>query len=225
LCNDLPAFDGSDGALIDRLLILPFKTFFWKDEDKLKEAKKRGVKDKFIKKADKSSEFKNSLYSEKAEIIRWMIENYNHLNTKLDGAIKESPESLLYKQKYVQDNNDIGLFLDTFCIIDYSTEENWFIKADDLLDEYHNFMGSEKRQRKSFVADIRKENVLIENVQKWFNDVDSSGNSIKKRKVVLTNIRLRTPEEKRILAEKEGLETEKEPEPYVLDEETDNIPF
>jgi phage/plasmid-associated DNA primase len=192
--NDLPQFDGTDGAFIDRLMVLPFKMFFWKDETKLDYAKKRGISTKYIKKAKKGSKFKSSLYSEKAGIIKWMIEKYNYLNTELDGSIPESNESLIYKHKYVSENNDIGLFMEQMCIIDYDKTEDWSIKADDLLKEYHDFMGTEKRGRKSFIADIKKQCVIIDNVQKWFEEFEGA-NIIKKRHVVLTNIKLKTEKE------------------------------
>ena len=45
-CNDLPSFEANDPAMINRMVILPFKMRYYKDNDDLEEIRRKGVDEK-----------------------------------------------------------------------------------------------------------------------------------------------------------------------------------
>lgn len=160
--NDLPAIYGDDHAFNDRLIVIPFKMFFYKDEDKRRSALRRGVDEKYMKLADNSKDFKRGLYEEKAGIIKWMIENYNYMNTHMKGVIPESEECKNKKQSYIEDNDDIGVFLDEICEIDETGGKGWYIQLEELANEFREFTGSHKKGTKSIIRDIVESHNAIE---------------------------------------------------------------
>jgi hypothetical protein len=211
--NDLPAVNGVDFAFEDRLIVIPFMMFFFKDEEKKQKALDLGTPEKFIKAANNSKGFKESLYSEKAGILKWLIDNYNHLNNNLGGVIPESAECKLKKNTYITDNNDIGLFVKENCIIDPSGALGYFSLPEDLAEEYRQFTGQRKRASRGIVDDIIKCHQIIRRDVDRVDVPDDFGNRSKKQARIVRNI---------ILKGKQPLETA--PPPGADDAEL-YIPF
>ena len=189
--NDLPAIYGDDYAFNDRLMVIPFKMFFYKDDDKKKMALRRGVNKNFLMKANNTKIFKKSLYAEKAGIIKWMIQNYNNLNNKMDGVIPESPECKRKKNSYIEDNDDMGVFISEICDIDETGDHGWFITLEEIAEEFRNFTGSHKKGTKSIIRDIAETHDMIERGVEIISTMNSAGAYEKKQSRVLKNIRLR----------------------------------
>jgi putative DNA primase/helicase len=215
--NDLPAIYGDDYAFNDRLIVIPFKMFFYKDEDKKISAIRRGVDEKYLMLADSSKDFKRGLYGEKAGIIKWMIENYNFMNTDLGGVIPESIECKQKKASYIEDNDDIGVFLSEICEIDETRSKGWYMQLEELAEEFREFTGSQKKGTKSIIRDIVESHNCIERGVESVvaGGHDYSGNFKMKQTRVLRNIRLRE-----LSAEaKETRNTEAEKSQAELDDE------
>jgi phage/plasmid-associated DNA primase len=221
--NDLPSFHGEDFAFNDRLLVLPFNTVFWKDKDKKQSAINRGVDEKHMVKADSSQTFKESLYSEKAGIIMWMIKNYVELNTEHGGVIPESPECILNKIKYIKDNNETGVFIEELCEIDVTGKEGWYILPDDLVAAYRDFTGLKKKGSIKIVKEIVGSHSSIGREVRRVPRSDEYGNRVNTPIRVVTNISLKDDVEK---PESEKPESEKpEKKRESKDINIDEIPF
>ena len=192
--NDLPAINGDDHAFLSRLVTIPFNTIFYKDEEKKQDAIKRGVKEKHLKKANDTDKFKTSLYSERAGIIKWMIDNYNKLNKDLGGIIPESAECQMKKHKYVDSNDDIKIFIDHFCMIDETGGRDWMESYSRLADAFKDFSGKHKMSERRIASDIKKYHEILSSDVKRVNEYE--GGVIKrKQKSVIMNIRLKTEDE------------------------------
>jgi len=209
--NDLPRFEGDDFAFTDRLIVIPFNMFFYKDEEKKLSALKRGVNKKNLKKADNTVDFKQSLYRERAGIIRWMIDNYNYLNNELSGVIPESPQCKQKKGHYIDDNDEIGLFIENFCKIDKSGELDWYERNETLANEFREFTGQHKRGERTIINDIKKHHGVLYTAVRWVSFEEGSV-VVKKQKTVMNNIKLKN-------------EKEIEQENIVEHDEQDEIPF
>ncbi len=230
--NDMPFIYGDDYAFVDRLMVIPFKMFFWLDESKKQSAIMRGVQDKYLVKADDTKKFKESLYSEKAGIIKWMIDNYNYLNNELKGSIPESAECNLKKSNYVDDNDDMGVFIKEVCQIDETGEKGWFIILEDIAEAFRDFTGSHKRATKGIIKDLLSAHDIISRGTTRKQIFDSYGNGKKISARTLKNILLKDETEQfeaKMNKEKRTKETEKEK--LLIDEIkddknlTDTIPF
>ena len=192
--NDLPSFHGDDYAFLDRLLVLPFNRTFYKDEEDKKQWIKRGKKEINMKLKDDTTSFKESLYSEKAAVIKWMIDNYLYLEKELNGVIPESPECKIKKKIYIRDNDEVGIFIEHFCVIDETGKLDYYERLDTIADVFKEFTGFIKMSPKKIGADIMKYHGIIDKGVKWV--IDSTGGGVdKKQKTVLTNIRLKNDKE------------------------------
>ena len=210
--NDLPAIYGDDYAFNDRLIVIPFKMFFYKDDEKKKMAVRRGVDEKYLSRANSSKKFKQGLYLEKAGIVKWMIENYNNLNNTLGGVIPESLECKQKKTAYIEDNDDIGVFLSEICEIDETGEKGWYMLLEDLADEFREFTGSQKKGTKSIIRDIVESHSCIERGVRRVatGERDYEGSLRMKQTRVLENIRLRSVTGDSGAEKKESGKTEQE---------------
>lgn len=126
--NYLPSFSAYDEAFIDRLLIIPFNTSFYSDE-KQKQAfidRRR----KYIVEAQDGRELMSKILEERAGIIRLFIRTYLDIGRSL--TVSKECEDLL--AVYVEDNNDLGQFLDTYCIF----EEDGFAPTKTMVDFFND---------------------------------------------------------------------------------------
>lgn len=211
--NDLPAFYGDDYAFVDRLLVIPFNMFFWKTKEKKEQVIKKGIKEKYLIKANDSKEFKNSLWSERAGIIKWMIDNYNHLNNNLEGIIPESPECILKKTKYVDDNDEIGIFIKEVCEIDGTGSKGWFTPLKNLADTFRDFTGYYKWSTISIIKGIRETHDILIDGSKRIKRKDEKGIEKIRQTKILKNIIIKD--------EQENFENENEQEKLLIDDLND----
>lgn len=122
--NYLPHFQGADTALVDRLLTIPFNNEF-----------KAGMKN-----TRSRDEIIKNLEVEQPAIIKFLTKNYIILKNKLQLAIPESEECKSLKRRYVQDENELGTFINEMCIIN-PTDSECKIKKDMLAKTYRDFCG------------------------------------------------------------------------------------
>lgn len=126
--NYLPSFSAYDEAFIDRLLIIPFNTSFYSDE-KQKQAfidRRR----KHLIPAQDGRELMDKVLAERAGILRKLISVYMDIGRSLN--ISKECEDLL--AVYVEDNNDLGQFLDTYCVF----EPEGFAPTKTLVDFFND---------------------------------------------------------------------------------------
>jgi phage/plasmid-associated DNA primase len=139
-CNDLPTFDGNDPAMINRLVILPFRMRYYKDSDDLEEIRRKGVEEKFIKKAGDRDRLIGEMLKERAGIIRLMIDDYIELVTRHTGAIPQSEECKQEKLNYREQNDILGEFVRSMCEIN-DVRPDYFETLTDLAAAYSEFAG------------------------------------------------------------------------------------
>jgi P4 family phage/plasmid primase-like protien len=176
-CNDLPSFNANDPALVNRMIIIPFKMRYYKDENDLEEIRRRGVEEKYIKKAGDRDELINSVLSERPGIIKMMIEDYVRLMKEYKGAIPQSEECKKEKRKYLEENDILGEFIRNMCAIEIGNPY-YFESLQDLAISYANFAGI-KSVSSNFIS---KEIMKYDNrLEKTVKDVEKDGKKIKAR--------------------------------------------
>lgn len=193
--NDLPFFDGTDRAFINRLLILPFEKTFVDTEEIKAEMIKKGKDEKLIGLKIDGNKLKEDIRKEFPSIIKQKIDDYIILKHQYNGIIKQSEKCISHKESYISDNNDIENFLDEMCVISMSGE--LFVTTEDLVECYHEYMGSSKSSSSYIVRSIMKTRQEAKKKTKLV-DVEIQGkwmeqSEIKKvQKRGLMNIRLKT---------------------------------
>lgn len=176
LCNDFPRFNASDQALIDRLLIIPFDVKYASTERERAEWISKGTMRENIKTAVDKKIFMPAIYAERAGIIRWMIEKYHELETKLNGVIPVSEQCIKLKNRYIFDNDDFGLFVKMFCDVD--RESDYFVSNQVLTQSYRDFMDNQKLTTQYIVKGIiNAASGVPEKTAKQINTFDEWGNS------------------------------------------------
>lgn len=160
--NYLPTFSAHDAAFIDRVIILPFYTCFYKGEEQRERSQRRGSR--YFMEAKDPKGMMEAIKSERAKILYYLATRY----MELDKDIPESPECRNAKGHYVDDNNDIFKFFEEF--LEFSDEPDnglpfWFTPSRDIT----NFYNEENNTRFSskFVSmRIREVYPLVETASK-----------------------------------------------------------
>ena len=129
--NYLPSFSAYDEAFIDRLLIIPFNTSFYGNEAQKKEFETR--RRQHIVPAQDGNTLMKAIMEERAGIIRRLIRTYLDVGME----ITVSKECNKWLSVYIEDNNDLGRFMETYCafgdidsfavtkdIVEFFNEEN-----------------------------------------------------------------------------------------------------
>lgn len=133
--NYLPGFDTSDKAFIDRLIVLPFVSFFYYNQ---------AEKEKFshypsLFPAIPPIELQKRIKKEYPGILKLLISVYLELRDgKEKGRIKQSTEMLICKKDYIKDNDDIGEFIRRH----YTFEENEFVIIKDITNLYRDYVSN-----------------------------------------------------------------------------------
>jgi len=138
--NDLPGFDATDNAFIERLCILPFNSTFCKTQDYKNDLIAKGENQETLKLSKDRIKIIDEIMTEKCSIIKWMIEGYVELENKHNGIIPQSKECINKKKTYIRDNNDTAEFIEEMCIID----KTGIIYNDHLTEVYRDFIGNDK---------------------------------------------------------------------------------
>lgn len=129
--NYLPSFSAYDEAFIDRLLVIPFHTSFYSTEEQKAEFKQR--KRKYILPAQDPDKLMGQIMTERPAVLKFLMETY----MMLTGEVYESPECKELLALYIEDNNDLGKFLEAYTVL----EEKGFTSTKYLVDffnEEHN---------------------------------------------------------------------------------------
>lgn len=188
--NDLPSFSGDDTAFTDRLLIIPFVRRFYKSEEQRERFLSEGVAPENILPAGDQNEIEDRLYSERAGILRYLIEQYIKLQTEYQGAIPRSTECKAVKDDFVSENDVFGLFMKECCIIEPGRD--YFTASSTIADAYKEFIGVAKVSPAGVTRMVKKHDKRVESgvkrIKKWD---DGSQSYISKPMKGLFNIRLR----------------------------------
>lgn len=184
--NDLPRFNSLDGAFVGRLCILPFVMSFPRDESEELDFLKKGIKPKQIGEKKDKKKMLTEIYSQKAGIIRFMIETYCNLE-KNSGYVKQSPESLEKKKYYIRDNDDFGKFIDDNCVI----ETDAFCSSEEITEAFKDYMGMKKASPKWVISNVKKHNKQIQSDSRDII-IKSEYGEERKRRRGLTGVRLKT---------------------------------
>jgi len=150
--NDLPAFEGSDKAFIERLCVLPFMVTFCKTEEKRQQLINYGEDEKFIKLSKDKIKFVKDIMIERSGIIKYLIEYYIKLENEFEGIVPESKLSINKKNSYITDNDDYGEFIDNCCIIN----QDQIVFNNDLTDTFQKYIGNDKIKTNTITKNILK---------------------------------------------------------------------
>ncbi len=149
--NYLPAFSAHDNAFINRLLVLPFYTCFYSDDDEKERASAKGSRH-FVKSRDVNL-LTHEIRSERAQVLYYLAVRYQ----QLDNDIPESTECLASKRHYVDDNNDIIKFLTEFCEYDEAPEGvNYFFTPTRDIVSFYNEENNTRYSSKYVILRLRE---------------------------------------------------------------------
>lgn len=197
--NDLPFFDGTDRAFINRLLILPFEKTFVDSEYDKKNLISKGFAPELVDLKINADKLKAEMRQEFPAIINQKINDYVDLKNNYNGIIKQSDKCKLHKESYISENNDIENFILELC--DISIEKDYFTSSEDLSEAYKNYTGGGKMSTSFVVRGIMKLRQEVSKITKvttierptvWDSRVMEK---VKIQRRGLSNIRLKTIEE------------------------------
>lgn len=154
--NYLPTFSAHDAAFINRVLILPFYTAFYRTEEEMERAKARGAR--YFKPAKDAQVLEHAIRQERAEILHYLAKRYQ----ELDNDIPESAECQESKKHYIDDNNDIIKFLHEF--VEYQDSpagKAWFVPTKDIT-EFYNQENNTKYSSKFVLMRLKEVYPLVE---------------------------------------------------------------
>lgn len=146
--NYLPSFSAHDGAFLDRLLVLPFYTRFYRSE----EEKEQFTGKVYLKPSKDSKNVKKEVLAERAAILKLLVNKY----IKRD-PIPKSKESEQLLSNYVSENDLFGNFMTHYLELG----DDYFVPTKDLTslfnDEYNTRYSSTfiVRRIKEVCLDIR----------------------------------------------------------------------
>jgi phage/plasmid-associated DNA primase len=206
--NDLPRFNSTDEAFIGRLRVLPFVMRFPRDDNEKQRFLAQGTLPEHIGISKPKNKLKADIFSEKAGVIRHLINIYVDLQ-KGGGKIFESELARDKKNVYIQDNDDFGKFINDVCII----EPNAFCTSNEITEAFKDYLGLKKASSKWVITSVKKHNRSIGTASREVIIKGEYNMDVKKRRRGLTGIRLKTQIELNItdLKADKGI--------------TDNIPF
>lgn len=193
--NDLPFFDGTDRAFINRLVVLPFdQTFVGSKEEKDVLIKKGFNPDSISFKID-SNVLKKEIRKEFPSIIMQKINDYIDLKKNYNGIIKQSGKCIIHKNTYISENNDVENFILEMCIV--SPEGDLFETTEALTEAYKEYSGLHKTSSRFMALNLKKIRQEITDGMRVVSVLEkdpATGIRIEKkyRKRGLLNIRLKT---------------------------------
>lgn len=202
--NDLPSFAGDDPAFVDRLLIIPFVRRFYKSAEQQRRFLAEGVSPENILPAGDQNEIEDRLFSERAGILRYLIEQYIRLQTEFQGTIPRSVECKAVKDDFVNENDVFGLFMKECCIVEPG--KDYFTASTTIMDAYKEFIGSTAKMSASRITrQVKKHDKRVESGVKRVRKYDEGLQTfISKPMKGLLHIRLRGREDEEREAESGG---------------------
>lgn len=115
LCNKLPKFrPADDSAFLGRLLVLPFWSVFYKDENDKLEKIKHGVPEECLKMAEPRDQILHDLMLERPAILKKIIEAWVDCRDNNNKTPLKSKICLQAAEKYRKDNDEIERFFDDY---------------------------------------------------------------------------------------------------------------
>jgi P4 family phage/plasmid primase-like protien len=186
LCvNDLPMFNGTDIAFIDRLILVPFVIKYVTDEDDIKRELTMGAKREHIRFKGDKSKIIPPIMAERAAIIKWMIERYIELQRDKKGVIPESKECKYLKMQYIKENDEIGMFIDSCCIVE--RDKDYKTTLEEITKRFRDFTGNQKTSTQYITKSLKKATrSTIEDTWKYEKDFETG--KFKKHRALLNII-------------------------------------
>ena len=194
--NDLPFFDGTDRAFINRLIIMPFERTFVDSEEVKTNLVENGFNPDLVMLKIDPNKLKAEIKKEFPAIINQMINDYVILKIEYNGIILQSLKCRQHKQSYVNDNNDFENFINEMCVL--SISEDCFVTSEAITEAYQEYVGNHKLSS-SFVTRCiiksrqevtRETKIIIETYADQVNKGETVDKKVQKRG--LSNIRLKT---------------------------------
>jgi len=172
--NYLPSFSAYDDAFINRLLVIPFHASFYTSEEQKREFEKK--KRKYVLPAKDPNIIQRDVMEERAGVLKYLIETYVSFD-----QISVSEECKEFLKTYVNDNNDLGKFMETYCVL----QDDGFVSTKYLVEFYNaensthvttQWMGRRLKQLHPELRDGRKR--IDGTMQRGFYGMvlDTSGN-------------------------------------------------
>lgn len=152
LTNELPRFfPPDDQAFLSRLLVVPFVSVFYADEDARDELIEQGIDAEHLHPAREKTEIIDEIKQEAPavlhQIIRAAIEMRAHR-----GKIPESPECRSARQAYRTTNDDEARFVAEYLVLD----PDGFIDNGRLEELYREFSGDTRPRMKQIRMDLER---------------------------------------------------------------------
>ncbi len=136
LCNKLPKFrPADDSAFLARLLVLPFSSVFYRDEQDYEEKLAHGVTADSLKPAEDKAQIISELMAERPAIIRRLIDAWIDCRDNNNKTPYRSKECTKAGEKYKKDNDEVERFFDDYLepcsygTISYSELETLWIES------------------------------------------------------------------------------------------------
>jgi phage/plasmid-associated DNA primase len=155
VANDLPDFS-ADFAIIDRIMILPFEIRFYKTEQERLDFINRDMcHPDNVKPAIEAHKLKPELEKERHSILNFLIDCYIKLQTDYEGLIPVSARSEIKKQKYVDENDEMAIFIKEFCHLDLDNER-LFVTTEEIANSYRDFIGKSKLSDRAVIKELQE---------------------------------------------------------------------
>ena len=220
--NDLPFFDGTDRAFINRLIIIPFEQTFINTKEEKEKLIERGFKPETISFKIDANVLKKGIRKEFPAIINQKINDYVDLKNNYNGTIKQSDQCIKHKETYISENNDFENFIEEMCLV--SIDGNLFESTEDLTESYREYTGVKKVSSKLVSMSLKKLRQILTyetRIIKGYEKDPATGIQVEKRlrKRGLKNIRLKN------IAEIEEENNKKLEENNFNKKNEDEIPF
>jgi len=145
--NYLPTFSAHDAAFIDRLLVLPFYTCFYKTEEQRERSQRMGSR--YFVEARNPEEIIEAVRAERAQVLHYLASRYQ----EMENDIPESEQTLEVKRLYVEENNDIFQFIADF--VEFDITRDFFTPTRDLV-EFYNEENNTKFSSKYVIMRLRE---------------------------------------------------------------------
>lgn len=185
LSNSLPAFSpATDAAFLTRLIVLPFKVNFYKDEESKQRFLRLGTPPELLRPAGDKSEILAEIEAERAAILRLLIDTWMEVR-KRNGAPLQSKESLAAYERYRQDNDKI----ESFFLAYFERKDGAEVSYETVLDKWREFFGEKGmpstrmimkqiRERLPWITSTRRNSVqYLVNITLATSSTDSTQNS------------------------------------------------
>jgi phage/plasmid-associated DNA primase len=153
LTNELPRFfPPDDQAFLSRLLVVPFVSVFYADEDARDELIEQGIDPEHLHPAREKTAIIDEIKQEAPAVLHQIINAAIELRDVHRGKIPESPECRSARQAYRTTNDDEARFVAEYLVRD----PDGFIANDRLEELYREFSGDPRPKMKRLRTDLER---------------------------------------------------------------------